>query len=587
MDELENLFLLSYWGTILSLSEANGAMVLRPLYQTSLRFRPLSMSALRGQSPYVAVPAHGSGTTRNNQTVGTLEIISCSEDNTVSLKASSGFATAHEDLSVSFRADRCGSWETFLPISSTDLKLIQNLYLNWWEPLSSPDQAFGPMRIGVSAGCKLHLGHLSFNLKRNIPLSDECNLQQMQLRSGEKFEHFRSIERSERESTKKTIWISSRGNAGNKALQYLAAEGIRRHSKNAIIENADLGLWGKSEPQAEPPPSYSARTGKHNFWIDTYGFAEALNHGVIDTVILDGFAFHIDHYPPREVSKTLLGPVVGAADAVGFGADQLVCSVRGREILTGGHPDYIALPPEYYKVLERVSGLELVFFGQLGSDPYTRSLREAFPKATFLSGKNPHYDFETLRKSVNIAPSISTFSWLAAWLSDAESIYMPVGGMYHPLQHPNQLYLPTKDSSYRFILLPYMKAVNIFLDHEGFSMQRSLVEKFAREASGAEIETIISKSELASHGRKIVRGFDPLFYLSQNPLAVADVCDGKCSALDHYINSSRSGPDRAVDFDERSYLRTAPEAAMDIALGLYVSPLHHFLLNKQVCEPSN
>jgi hypothetical protein len=377
------------------------------------------------------------------------------------------------------------------------------------------------------------------------------------------------------------IWIKPFGNAGNRALQYLAAAGIRQHAPDARIENIHLPEWGLHAPAAEPPLRRSAATGHMRFQLDVAGFADCLRRGVIDTVMLDGYAFHLDNYPPRDVARALLPPMPGGAEATGFGADELVCSLRGAEILDGAHPDYFVLPPAYYRQLVARSGLTPVFFGQIGDNHYSASLRAAFPNARFIEGRSVAYDFETLRRSVNIAPSISTFAWLAAWLSEAARIFMPVGGIFSPVQLPSMLFLPLDDPAFHYTLLPYAKAAKLATTAKFFLAQERL-GALARAIEAGELRAIIARATSLARRLPLLTGFSEDFYLATYPdiahavAATAQAPDGLHSGLEHYQATGFFEGRQPLALDQGFYAATYPDAAMAIAEGRYADPLHHY-----------
>ncbi|MDX2297693.1 MULTISPECIES: hypothetical protein, partial [Streptomyces] len=63
-------------------------------------------------------------------------------------------------------------------------------------------------------------------------------------------------------------------------------------------------------------------------------------------------------------------------------------------------------------------------------------------------------DFARLRASRHLVPAISTFSWLAAWLSEAQTVFLPVLGLFNPRQAPEVDLLPLDDPRFRFTLFP-------------------------------------------------------------------------------------------------------------------------------------
>lgn len=138
-------------------------------------------------------------------------------------------------------------------------------------------------------------------------------------------------------------------------------------------------------------------------------------------------------------------------------ASELLVNVRGDEILSNCHPDYGPTPITFIRNLIEGSGLNPVFLGQLGDDYYSRALRAAFPDALFVPSRGAARDFEALRSAVNLVPAVSTFSWLASWLSSAQTIHIPVLGMFNPMQRKDAWFLPHNDQRYKFYEFPVRK----------------------------------------------------------------------------------------------------------------------------------
>lgn len=376
------------------------------------------------------------------------------------------------------------------------------------------------------------------------------------------------------------VWIRPLGNMGNRALQYLAAEGIRQRAPDIAVENIALQEWGMRVEHPAPPLRRFLRTGEHRYRLDVAGLADALQRGLVESVLLDGYAFHMDNYPPRAVARRLFGPTRGGAQATGFAAHELVCSIRAAEVLDAAHADYLVLPPEYYRQLAARSGLALVFFGQLGEDAYSRGLREAFPEARFVNAVNPEYDFEMLRRSQNIAVSVSSFSWLAAWLSEARKIYLPVCGMLHPVQHPHQSYLPLDEPEYEYTLFPFAKAVSLHKEPAKFLALQDRLGRQARPAGVAELRQLLARADGLFARIPLLSGFDEAFYLTRYPDVAGVLARGEASglgsALEHFYLFGFFEGRQPLALDEAFYTAAYPDAAMAIAEGFYASPLHHF-----------
>lgn len=387
----------------------------------------------------------------------------------------------------------------------------------------------------------------------------------------------------------KRIWVKQLDGLGNRALQYLAAEGIRSHVPGSVIENVKLPEWGLVTSETPlPPPVRSVSLGSLRFWIDVQGLADCLNRDVIDSVIMDSYAQHIDNFPPRAVAKKLLVPYTAVPEAQGFGPDVLLCNLRGREILNNVHPDYLVLPPQFYMLLEEHTGLKIVFFGQIDDNPYVASLRHAMPRAEFIPGKNATYDFEVIRKSVNIVPCVSTFSWLAAWLSDAERIILPVAGFMQPAQkctfaQPTSAgsflgFLPFGESTYEYVLFPAAHAVDIWKNPAGFFLMQDRLAKNMKFVSENELKSISALAARFHVLPPLLSGFDPEYYLSRNEDVAESVRNGEYSALQHYLDHGFSAGKRPFDLDELFYFSTYPEVPEAIGEGHLLDAWHHYAL---------
>jgi hypothetical protein len=373
------------------------------------------------------------------------------------------------------------------------------------------------------------------------------------------------------------IHITPRGNLGNRTLQYLVALGIQRHAPQARITNLMLRELGMDALAPAPPAANSVGTGIDGFHLDVAGLADCLNRNVVNAVHIEGYPFNLHNYPPREVARSLIPSTVGGAEAKGFAAHELVCSVRGAEILHNVHPDYLLLPPGYYRQLAARSGLDLVFYGQIGDDPYSASLHAAFPHSRFIKGENPEFDFEVLRRSANIAPSISTFAWLAAWLSHAAKIYLPVGGILSPIQVPHMLFLPLDDPRFEYTLLPYAQGVDLYDKPARFFHLQEVLGNLLRPIDAPALREICRRATAFAGQRPLLSGFDPHYYLAENKDVAASLGQGLPSALHHYLHAGFNEGRKPFRFDPVFYTGFYPDAAMAIAEGSYANPIHHYL----------
>ena len=509
MESLQDITLLTFHGTLLCHGRGAKALRHRAVSEIDPKSPPLRLQrdqagTLAGASPEAALA------------LADVAIGPGLYPHTVSLRQDARYASAEPDGSVSILGRRCLRWESFLPLDAEALSLLRRIIGSSW--LLPGLGLVTPAAIRLASGFSLCLGRLEIDLLKEFPSATEAGPDRLVLRPRRPGSSPVTAERARpaaRSAGRPTIHIVPRGNTANRALQYLTAEAMRAECPEAGIENVQLPEWGRLLAQPAPPAARAAHTGRNRYRIDIPGLADCLRRKVVDAVIIDGFTFNLDQYPPRALAKRLLGETPAGAAARGFGARELVCSVRGGEILQGVHPNYLPLPAGYYRMLAEHSGLDLVFYGQLADDAYSRSLREAFPKARFIPGRDPGYDFDMLRRSVHVALAISSFSWLAAWLGEAETIYLPLGGMFNPVQSVDLMFLPLDAPEYRYVLLPYAKMFDIGLDPGRFARQQARLAEQARFIEADAAREIVRRAAPLGLGRALVGGFDPDFYTAR------------------------------------------------------------------------
>jgi hypothetical protein len=158
-------------------------------------------------------------------------------------------------------------------------------------------------------------------------------------------------------------------------------------------------------------------------------------------------------YYDLDFCRSLVSPLLD--EASGFDESWLVIGVRTGDIMQGLHADYRPLPLRYLEELIQTTRLRPAFIGQIDqSSPYGSALVKRFPNALILPNASPRQDFLTLLGSKNLALPISSFAWLAGWLSSADTIHLPIAGLYDPLQRPDVSLLPRNDKRYRFHQMP-------------------------------------------------------------------------------------------------------------------------------------
>ena len=277
------------------------------------------------------------------------------------------------------------------------------------------------------------------------------------------------------------------GALANRMIQHMTAVSIAARVPGARISRIHLPEWGIDEPDLPvlPEPVIDLR----GMVADVDDLAARLRDGRIGTVSISGYMQHVGNFLDRSAYQDMFR---SALPVRGYDEDTLLINLRMAEILTPDYPNYVLLPIAWYRRVIDDTGLRPVFFGQLTPSPYLDALVEAFPDARFVPGSGAIHDFETLRRSRNVVASVSTFSWLACWLSDADRIVLPLSGLFNPIQGAIWIggidLVPKDDPRYILHLFPLNEAVS----QERVPFVHAAIAPRVRPASGAWIRAILA-----------------------------------------------------------------------------------------------
>ena len=165
-------------------------------------------------------------------------------------------------------------------------------------------------------------------------------------------------------------------------------------------------------------------------------------------------------------------------------------------------------------------------------------MRKRFPNAPFISSRGPLEDFAAIRNARNIVISVSTFSWLAAWLSEAEQIFVPMLGFLNPNHfHANKIIdlLPTDDARYRFFLFPLHFGLPELM---ALPRHEQLVQA-SREISPRQVDFLRKHTPIIKVGAEDA-DFDEVWYSYRYLDAALEVSEGWFAGpLEHYIEVGR------------------------------------------------
>lgn len=262
----------------------------------------------------------------------------------------------------------------------------------------------------------------------------------------------------------KQIYISPVGRSGNQLFQYVLALFFKKYVAHADIfcnKKSFLTELGISIEHATIPSVYPYKLlviKRHDFDVTNlmaYWIASA------DTIIhIQSLACRMDlFFPLRHYYQNLFTNLLDRDDPTIHGWDEskLVINIRLEDILSNAiHANYPPLPFSFYHWLLRRTKLEPVFLGQLGNDRISNALRSSFPYATFCPSKGTRIDFQIMRRSKHVLTSVSTFSYLACFLSTTcISVHVPAYGFFNPKDRPDcQFMVHDNDGIFHYYDLP-------------------------------------------------------------------------------------------------------------------------------------
>jgi hypothetical protein len=366
------------------------------------------------------------------------------------------------------------------------------------------------------------------------------------------------------------IHVSTMGNLGNQMIQYAAAHALAARIGTVRFSNVNLPPFGILHPVIGGEFPATEVVTAHT--IELGRLANALAGGTLQRVDIRTYAQRMENFlPPQTTTKIF--PWRGPPPET-TGPDELLINIRQGDILDGHHPDYVLIPIAFYGGLVLQTGLRPVFMGQLDDTPYLRSLRTHFPQARFLPSLGAGVDFERIRRARFVVPAISTFSWLAAWLSEAERIFLPVLGLLNPMQNRGVNLLPLDDPRYRFTQFPIHYACRV----ASHAAAHASLQGLWRGMPADRLAALVARVPPPRNKALYLEAFDEAFYQAVNPDIAAAVADGHfdCGRV-HYESTGFDEGRAAFALDRAWYCRSYPIAAVEIAQGDFWDADQHYL----------
>lgn len=365
------------------------------------------------------------------------------------------------------------------------------------------------------------------------------------------------------------IHISPMGNLGNRLIQFAIAQALAARAGGARFSNVHLPEFGIQHPPVAGDFPRTEIVTAQTVPLDR--LARALAGGALQRVDIRTYGQRVENLPPARACARFL-PTLANPESTGPG--ELLCNLRQGDILDGHHPDYVLIPPAFYAELAESTGLRPVFMGQLDDTPYLHALRARFPQARFLPSEGAVADFERMRSARHIVPAISTFSWMAAWLSDADSIHLPVLGLLNPAQNRGVNLLPLDDPRYRFHQFPIHYACPV-QDH---AAAHAAIDRLWRQLPPERLSAIVAREPPPRPKTLYLEAFDEAFYRAAHPDVADAIAAGHLPSGWHHFEMCGFEEGRAAfPLDRGWYGRSYPMAAIEIAQNEYWDAEHHWL----------
>ena len=367
------------------------------------------------------------------------------------------------------------------------------------------------------------------------------------------------------------VLVRPLGNLGNRMIQHMVALSIASRVPGARIPRVELPEWHlvrRCDDEALGKPQLSVAS----MMVDVHQVGARMRRGDVRTVGIEGYAQHIDNFMPADAYRRIF---VTHHEVTGFGPDRLLISLRMGDIAEGRHPAYVLLPVSFYQEVVAQTGLRPVFFGQLTESAYLAQLRRAFPKGEFIEGRSAIHDFETIRRSRNIVLSVSTFSWLAGWLSDADQVIMPLAGLFNPVfgkvYGAGHNLIPRNDPRFRYYLFP----LSVAAKPDELASYHDSIRGLWRQVDSLEMEALLDRHDHLERNFDLhARLFDEDWYRLRYPELNAAIAEGHIESGRHHYELHGFRERRAGFELDMEYANRYPDAGVALSEGRFYDLAH-------------
>lgn len=365
--------------------------------------------------------------------------------------------------------------------------------------------------------------------------------------------------------------IEPHGGFASRMVQYMVALKFITLAPGCRISNVSLPAWGITLPSVALPPPVEAVDALHEVGIAA--LAERARSGAIRGVTFSGIGLRMDQLMPAAAYRNIFRASVTMP--IEITEQHLVCPLGSEATAEESGPFHPLTPVAFYAEIVAETGLLPVFIGDAVPRPYLDRLRTQFPQAQFVASGNIMADFAMIRRAKTIVVGVNSFAWLAAWLSDAERIFMTVNGLFNPMQYHFVDLLPFDDPRYLFTLFP----INYAMPLEHVAVAHRRIAPYWRPVSHDVLRRRLKEApRLDPTHPEILAHFDADYYLSTNPDLLQLLGAGNVEgARAHYLLLGERQHRLPFELSPAWYAARYPMAAFEVAQGDYANFAHHYI----------
>jgi hypothetical protein len=248
---------------------------------------------------------------------------------------------------------------------------------------------------------------------------------------------------------RKKIQIIHQGQTGNKIIQLLVAKSLQNLVPDSEILGLNIPEIGLTDDRTFSGNNISLFDAGHDFSLRKLAYY--LNTQAIDVLGLRIFGARLEHFPDLNASRLEFGSFLDVRPNERVASDEVLIHIRANDVVVNPHSDYPLLPLNFYQEVCDMHNLRPVFMGQIANDLYGSTLRARFGGARIIPMSSVVEDLRLIASAENIVCSVSSFAWIAAWLSRrAQQVHMPLAGLFNPLQRPDIDLIPCDDARFHF-----------------------------------------------------------------------------------------------------------------------------------------